>query len=205
MFSSLRHALLVFYPPRECARNKIELELQPYEKPDHSKSGLAHRPGLPRRRSFSAGALRLPFAAALVYLSAPPRLCSSLPSAPTLYQHLSQPHLKQRLFSLPTCDTCDTHHIHSLTSLKTHTTSPYPKTTLRDTSCLTAADTAVVEEATAAVAVVAAGEEATAAGMTTLEIAVSARRTTIPTGMPQGLCAFDASVFIHNSSHFHMY
>lgn len=26
-FSSLRHASLVFYPPRECARNKIEFSL----------------------------------------------------------------------------------------------------------------------------------------------------------------------------------
>ena len=61
----------------------------------------------------------------------------------------------------------------------------------------------MVEEATA---VAVAAEEDTAAGTTTTtEIAVTARRTTIPTGMPQGLCAFDASVFIHNSSRSHIY
>jgi hypothetical protein len=64
----------------------------------------------------------------------------------------------------------------------------------------------VVVEATAAVAVVAAAEEDTAAGTTTtMGTAVTARRTTIPTGMPLGLCAFDASVSIHYSSRFHSY
>jgi hypothetical protein len=63
---------------------------------------------------------------------------------------------------------------------------------------------AVVEEATLAAAAVVA-EEDTAAGTTTMGTAVTARRTTIPMGMPLGLCAFDASVFIHNSSRFPIY
>ena len=51
----------------------------------------------------------------------------------------------------------------------------------------------MVEEATA---VAVAAEEDTAAGTTTTEIAVTARKTTIPTGMPLGLCAFDALPFL---------
>lgn len=56
LFLSPRHTSLFFYPPRECARNKIKLGgPQPYKKLGYSTNGLAHsgsRPGLPRPSQF---------------------------------------------------------------------------------------------------------------------------------------------------------
>jgi hypothetical protein len=88
-------------------------------------------------------------------------------------------------------DTCDTHHIHSLNfKIPLDNRSLPPKNTLRDTLCLTAADTVAVAVATPVAA--AAAVEDTAAGTTPQRIADMARRTTIPMGMPYGLCALIA-------------
>jgi hypothetical protein len=170
----------IFYSLHECARKKNYLCT-------FSPTNCAL---VPKERSFRRDDVRAYLALAVFLLA---RFAAALafiyqrlptPSLHPSYTHplVSQYHPTQRLFSLTTCDTCDTHHIHSLTCLITHDTGLYSKNTLRDISCLTVADTAVAEEATAEVAVVA--EEDTVAGKTITETADTARRTTIPMGMP---------------------
>lgn len=89
-------------------------------------------------------------------------------------------------FALCICDTRDNHHIHSLASSRSHTTGLYyyftPDFAIR---CLTAVDTAA-DTAAATVVAVAAVED-TAAGTIHMGTAVTALRTFIPMGMPNGL------------------
>jgi hypothetical protein len=141
---------------------------------------------------FCAGAVAVAAAAALLlpYLSASPRP----PSLPLTHTHhpLHHPH--------PQTATLFAAHLATLVILSSHplpysptshsTTGLYPKHTLRDTSCLTAADTVAAAAATLVAA--AAAVEDTAAGTTPRRIADTARRTTIPMGMPYGLCALIA-------------